>query len=274
MVGQVVRVIAGYYDVVTDENKEYRTRGSGNMRNEQQSPLVGDYVDFEIDGFVTKIHPRKNSLVRPKVANIDQAIIVISLKEPDYSSILLNKFLAIIEFNNIDPIIVFTKKDLTNETHIDEFKHFGYKTFEISNLEPNTLNELKYVFKDKLSVFTGQTGAGKSTTINNLAQTNRETQEISKALGRGKHTTRVVEIIPWHGGRLIDTPGFSSLDLNLTRLELSKSYKQFRELSKKCKFNNCLHDKEMDCEIKRAVETKVVSEQRYNDYIRLLKEAK
>lgn len=274
MVGQVVRVIAGYYDVVTEENKEYRTRGSGNMRNEQQSPLVGDFVDFEPDGFVTKIHPRRNSLVRPKVANIDQAIIVISLKEPDYSSILLNKFLAIIEFNNIDPIIVFTKKDLTSETHIDEYKHFGYKVFEISNTKPETLSELKHVFKGKLSVFTGQTGAGKSTTINNLAQTDRETQEISKALGRGKHTTRVVEIVPWHGGRLIDTPGFSSLDLNLTKLELSKSYKQFRELSQKCKFNNCLHDKEMDCEIKRSVETKVVSEQRYNDYIRLLKETK
>lgn len=274
MVGQVVRVIAGYYDVVTEDNKEYRTRGSGNMRNEQQSPLVGDYVDFEIDGFVSKIHERKNSLVRPKVANVDQAIVVISLKEPDYSSILLNKFLAIIEFNNIDPIIVFTKKDLTNETHLNEFKNFGYKTFEISNLDPNTLSELKNVFKGKLSVFTGQTGAGKSTTINNLAQTDRETQEISKALGRGKHTTRVVEIVPWHGGRLIDTPGFSSLELNLTKLELSKSYKQFRELSSDCKFNNCLHDKEKDCGVKRAVEAKVVSEQRYNDYIRLLQEAK
>jgi len=195
VVGQVCKVISGFYDIIVD-SKMYRVRGSGNLRNTEQSPLVGDFVVFEPEGFVTEIKERRNSLVRPKVANVDQAIIVQSYVSPNYSSILLNKFLAIIEANEIKPIIVFTKSDLANESHLEEYKKQGYEAYEISNTDPSTLKELAGIFKDKLSVFTGQTGAGKSTTINSLANTDLETQEISKSLGRGKHTTRVVEIIP------------------------------------------------------------------------------
>ena len=272
MKGQVVRVIAGFYDIESGEN-EYRVRGSGNLRNKGMSPVVGDIVEFTKNAFLEKIYSRNNFLMRPKVANVDQAIIIQSLKQPNYSSILLNKFLAIIENAGIRPVIVFTKTDLVSKTPTKEYIDNGYEVFEINNKSKKTLKSFSKIFKGKLSVFTGQTGAGKTTTINNLANVNLETQEISKALGRGKHTTRVVEIIPWLEGKLIDTPGFSSLEFEMTKLELSKSYHDFERESVNCKFDrNCLHDKENDCGIKDAVRIGKISKTRYNDYLRLLKE--
>ena len=274
MKGQVYKVISGFYDVLCDD-KMYRVRGSGNLRNQEESPLVGDYVIFEPKGFITEILERKNSLVRPKVANIDQVIIVQSYIFPNYSSLLLNKFLAIIEANNIKPIIIFTKIDLTKETHLQEYKNQGYETYEISNNNLNTLKVLKNVFKNKLSVFTGQTGAGKSSTINSLANTDLKTQEISKYLNRGKHTTRVVEIIPWLSGKLVDTPGFSSLEFNLSKLKLARSYHDFKKYSQYCKFpRTCLHNKEKECGIKTAVKNKIITKQRYEDYLKILMEIK
>lgn len=274
MQGQIYKVIAGFYDIYAND-KIYRVRGSGNLRNKEQSPVVGDYVIFEPEGFVTEILERKNSLVRPKVANIDQAIIVQSYVQPNYSSILLNKFLAIIEANNIKPIIVFTKSDLTKESRLQEYLDQGYTAYEISNNDLKSLDLLKKVFKNKLSVFTGQTGAGKSSTINSLANTKLATQEISKSLNRGKHTTRVVEIISWLGGRLVDTPGFSSLEFNLSKLDLARSYHDFKKHSQYCQFpRTCLHDKEIDCGIKKAVNNNKITKQRYNDYLKILREIK
>ncbi len=270
MKGQVIRINAGFYDIVSN-GKEYRTRGSGNLRNSGQTPLVGDFVNFEPDGFLTEILERKNSLTRPKVANLDQAIIITSLSEPKYSSLLLNKFLAIIEFNKIKPVIVFTKQDISKDSYLQEYLDQGYEAYEISNNNKKTLNKLKEIFADKLSVFTGQTGAGKSTTINSLTNLNIKTQQISKSLGRGKHTTRVVEIHNWFGGRLIDTPGFSSLEFNLTKLELANSYRDFQELATKCKFKNCLHISEPECKVKEQVGSKI-SKVRYNDYLKMLEE--
>ena len=226
------------------------------------------------DANFVNVGERTNSLLRPKVANVDQAVIVQSLAEPRYSSFLLNKFLAIIESANIKPIIILTKTDLVDFSPLEEYLKDGYEAYEISNKNPESLSSLKGIFKDKLTVFTGQTGSGKSSTINNLADVDQETQEISKALGRGKHTTRVVEIIPWLEGRLIDTPGFSSLDIShLTRLQLSKSYHDFEKRSADCKFDkNCIHDKEKSCAIKDDVASGKISEVRYNDYIKLLGE--
>lgn len=273
MVGQLIKINSGQYDVKSN-GKVYKVRAAGRLRLDDISPVVGDIVDFDEQEFITNIHPRRNSLIRPKVANVDQAIIVTSLVEPNYSSILLNKFLAIIENEEIKPIIVFTKADLTDETHLDEYINQGYEAYEISNKNIESLNKLKDIFKGKLSVFTGQTGAGKSSTINSIAGLNLETDEISKALGRGKHTTRIVSIVDWMGGQLIDTPGFSSLEFKMTKLQLARAYHDFESLSAKCKFpRTCIHDKELDCEIKRSVEQGKITKQRYNDYIRLLEEA-
>lgn len=274
MKGQLISINKGQFAIKSD-SEIYFAKSSGKLRFENQSPLVGDFVEFEPDGFVTKIYERKNELVRPKVSNVDQAIVVMSMVEPNYSSILLNKFLAIIEFNNIHPIIIFTKTDLTDETHLEEYKKQGYEAYEVSNELGEGIESLKNIFKDKLTVFTGQTGAGKSTTINSITGLQEETGEISKALGRGKHTTRMVKIIDWMGGQLIDTPGFSSLEFSMTKFELSRSYFDFRQYSLKCKFSrSCLHNKEVDCNIKTMVKEGKITEQRYKDYIRLLEEAK
>jgi len=194
MVGQVTQVLAGFYDIEV-EGISYRVRGSGNLREAGVAPVVGDFVEFTENEFLTKVLERKNSFERPKVANVDQVLIVTSLAEPRFSSYLLDKFLAIVESKNIDSVIVFTKSDIAEESHLEEYTSQGFTAFEISNNDEDSLKELSKVFKNKLSVLTGQTGVGKSSTINSLVKTNLETQEISKALGRGKHTTRVVKII-------------------------------------------------------------------------------
>ncbi|MCK5867322.1 MAG: ribosome small subunit-dependent GTPase A [Mycoplasmataceae bacterium] len=261
---------AGQYTIKSN-NECFTVRAAGKLRYQNESPVVGDFVEFTPKEFLTAILPRKNSLIRPKVANVDQALIVMSLKEPNYSSILLNKFLAIIEHNGIKPIIIFTKKDLTTASYLEEYENMGYQAFEVSNSTNEGIENLKPIFKNKLSVFTGQTGAGKSSTINSIAGLNLKTDKISKALGRGKHTTRVVSIIEWMDGQLIDTPGFSSLTFAMNKLELSRSYKIFEEASTKCKFpRTCIHYKEISCGVKIYVKKEKISNQMYKDYIRLL----
>ena len=271
--GQIYKVIAGYYDIKVD-GEIFRARGSGKLRFDNESPMVGDFVDFEKDGFVKKIYERNNSMVRPKVANVDQVAIVTSLREPDFNSKILNKMLAVVESKQIKPIIIFTKNDLEfDQKIIDGYKADNYEVYSITNNDKSSLGDLPSIFKDKLTVFTGQTGAGKSTTINSISNFNQETQEISKSLGRGKHTTRVVEILDWAGGRLIDTPGFSSFEVGLDKLKLSKSFKDFRENSSDCQFpRNCLHYKEEKCAIKKLVNEGKISKDRYNDYIKIIQE--
>lgn len=273
MTGKIISLTGGLYEVKTEDGSTFKVKGSGKLRYMEESPIVGDFVEFTPDEFITKILPRKNSMIRPKVANIDQAVIVTSLKEPNYSSYLLNKFLAIIEHCEVKPIILFTKRDLTDESHLEEYVSQGYEAYEVSNNDPSTLDVIKGIFANKTTVFTGQTGAGKSSSINSIAKLDLKTDAISKSLGRGKHTTRVVRIIEWNGGELVDTPGFSSLDFSLTKLQLARAYHDFEKLSQDCKFaRSCLHHHEKSCAVKDAVSRGVVSQSRYNDYIRLMEE--
>lgn len=271
MKGQIIKIIAGFYDIFAND-KIYRVRGSGKLRLQDQKPLVGDFVEFIPKKHITKIYDRKNQLLRPKVANVDQIAIVTSIVEPKYNSFLLNKFLAVIEFNNIKPLLIFTKKDLSNQDPSQEYVKMGYQVFAISNKTNENLLQLNNLFMNKITVFAGQTGAGKSSTISSVTGIKLATQEISRALGRGKHTTRVVEVIDWHKGWLIDTPGFSTFETNLTKEQLALSYYIFRKFSAKCKFKNCMHIQEVNCGVKDAVAKKEISEQRYKDYLRLHKE--
>ncbi|MGX9339121.1 ribosome small subunit-dependent GTPase A [Mycoplasma sp. 527] len=272
--GKIIKSLAGFYDVKSFGDKQiYRVRGSGKLRLLDMKPIVGDNVEFEKEGLIHHILGRRNFFIRPKIANVDQAIVVMSLVEPEFSSQLVDKFLIIIESKNVEPIIVLTKKDLTSASRIDFYKEQGYKVFEINYENEASFEGLREIFKHKTSFFVGQTGVGKTTLINYLASTNFETQAISKALNRGKHTTREVSLINFNGGEIIDTPGFSSIEFDLTIDEMPVAFNSFREASPFCKFRSCRHYHERieDCEVKRRVQCGIIKEERYENYKSFMK---
>ena len=260
--GRIIKALAGFY-YVEDDHQIIQCRARGKFRKDEIKPLVGDFVEYEVegdnDGYVMNVLPRHNCLVRPPICNVDQALIVSSCKEPDFSSILLDKFLLVIEHLGIEPIIIISKMDLDEDEsvkqYVKDYRQAGYRVYEISSKDNHGLEELKTVFKDKVSVITGQSGVGKSSFLNALdINLKLETNEISKSLGRGKHTTRHVELLKMYGGYLGDTPGFSSLELEMTPEELAVAYHDFAQFSHECKFRGCLHDSEPNCGVKKAVE--------------------
>lgn len=259
-----------------------RTRGFSQSR---RISLVGDFVDFtkegDSDGVIVKIHPRKNELVRPPIANIDQALLVFSVKEPDFNTILLDRFLVVLESFQVTPIIVLTKTDLLTETdqetiqtYIQQYKSIGYEIIETYKNDPTLLERLQPVLEGKTSVLAGQSGVGKSTLLNTLLPNlNLQTGVISQSLGRGKHTTRHVELIEVNNGLLADTPGFSSFDFDtIEKEELTLCFPEFAELREGCKFRGCLHIKEPKCAIKDALETGDIQPHRYEHYQQFLQE--
>ena len=280
--GRIVKALSGFY-YIDDGQDIHQCRARGKLRKQAMKPVVGDFVEFQKgnhdDGYLMKILERKNVLKRPPIANVDQALLVFSRKEPDFSRMLLDKFLLLIEHNGIVPIIVISKMDLEDDDHIhqyiDEYRQAGYQVIETSSQNNWGIEQLKAIFQDKVTVITGQSGVGKSSLLNALdIHLNLETNEISKALGRGKHTTRHVELMKMYGGYVGDTPGFSSLELDMEPTEAAVAYHDFFELSKQCKFKGCLHDHEPYCAVKEAVEEKKISKERYENYLLMLDELK
>ena len=241
MTGRIIRIISNLYTVSTN-TKTYECRARGIFRKEDISPLVGDIVEFnESDLVITKIMPRKNELTRPKVANIDKCIIVSSVKNPDFSSFLLDKMLVNIILNNIEPLI--------ND--------------DISTIK-------KYISGCTIAL-TGQTGAGKSTLINKMDESlNLKTDDISYALNRGKHTTRHVELFKVDDFYIMDTPGFSALDINVPKISVRFAFPEFP--NDECKFNDCKHLNEKGCRVKELVENGSILESRYENYRKMVSE--
>lgn len=268
MTGRVIKLISNKW-TVEKEGHFYECSSVGKFKYLKMSPLVGDVVEIdEINNVIKNIMPRKNELVRPPIANVDQAIILVSCKEPNFSSNLLDKMLVVIEYNNIKPIICFTKYDLLDDTkEIDEiinyYKSIGYEVY--INKE---INDIKSILKGKISVLTGQTGVGKSSLLNSLKNDlNLATGEISKALGRGKHTTRHVELLDIDGGLVADTPGFSSLDfIEMDKKDIKDNFVEFYANEDKCKYQDCLHIKEDGCYIKKLVSEGKIRNTRYENY--------
>lgn len=218
------------------------------------------------------IHERKNSLIRPPIVNVDQAVVIMSAKEPDLNINLLDRFLILLEHKNIKPLIYISKLDLLKDLSClnvikEQYQQIGYQVIY-------HLSELLPLLKDKITVFMGQTGVGKSTLLNKIApDLNLETAEISDSLGRGRHTTRAVTLYNVHGGKIADTPGFSSLDYEITSSEaLNAAFPEFLRLSSACKFRSCTHTHEPDCAVKEAVEQKVIWQERYQHYLQFLSE--
>ena len=275
MIGKIIKNISNVYTVLS-EDEEFDCIPRGIFKKDKNTPLVGDLVLFDKENkVITKIMPRKNELSRPRIANIDYCIIVTSLKKPDLSLNLLDKQISYCLINNIKPLICFTKLDLIDEEAKNNLKNLRkyYDKMDILTFDNKHLDKLLSFLKDRVVVLTGQSGAGKSTLLNLIEPSlNLKTSEISLALNRGVHTTRHTEIYNlkniWFG----DTPGFSSLDLsNYTKEDIKNSFIEF--LNYDCKFNDCLHDKENDCQVKKAVLDKEILLSRYNNYLSFLKEA-
>jgi len=274
MKGQIVKISSDLH-FVSYENSIYPCKCRGIFRKEHIVPVVGDYVLFRKDEkIIDEVCPRKNIFSRPKVSNIDQAFLITSLKLPDFSLNLLDKFISLMEINNVKPIICITKSDLLEKSELDKIKKdldyyesIGYEV--IYNTE---IDKIKKLLEGKTSVFTGQTGAGKSTLLNKLNPNwNLEVGDVSIALGRGKHTTRVVELFEFLGGKVMDTPGFSSLELsNYSKEEIRDSFIEFSKYP--CLYKDCMHTKEEECVVKREVLENHILESRYLNYLNFIGE--
>ncbi len=269
---QIVKIINDIH-FVSDNEKIYECKTNGKLKYQGVAPQVGDFVEFDKQNkIITKIYPRKNSLLRPNVSNIDQALIVTSLKDPNFSTNLLDKLLLICHVNNIKPVICITKKDLVSKNEIKEYKKIlnYYKKIGYKVIYNTNKFKLKHIFKNKTTVFTGQTGAGKSSLINKLNKDfNFETGETSKALGRGKHTTRYVTLVNLYKGKVLDTPGFSNIDLKqLTDEEIKESFIEFNKIN--CEYKDCKHINEKNCRIKEAVKENTILKSRYENYLKFI----
>ncbi len=268
---------------VNDGKTVIPSKARGNFRNKKITPVVGDKVDIIVEndlGYIVNIHPRSVLLHRPEISNIDKCFVLSSIKSPNINLLLLDKYLLMIEKNGMDCVIVFNKSDLIDEKEREFYKNIysniGYKVIFNSNVDKNSNEILKNEFTNHISCVIGPSGAGKSSTLKKIfPNENFVSGEISNKTKRGKQTTRHIEIkMVAENTYVLDTPGFSSFDLKFIedKSEIKDNFVEFRKNSNKCKFNNCNHINEPNCEIKRLVQEKVISESRYNNYLKIIEE--
>jgi len=279
MKGLIVALSCGVYSVSAD-GVIYNLTARGVFRNQGVKPTVGDEVVFDEESLVIKtIYPRSTYLKRPPIANISQIILVFSLKEPEFSYLLAFKYLTYANMNNIKAKLVLTKIDKDVDQDLikqikEVFSSVDVETYFVSNKTKDGLDEAKQLFVNEISCVMGQTGVGKSSMINAIDQNyEREIGEYSKALGRGKHQTKEVILLPYQGGYIADTPGFSSLDLNLFKEDLAAFFPAFNHLYNKCYYTDCLHMSESKCAVKEAINEGKISSKAYECYQKLLEEA-
>ncbi|MGN1135637.1 MAG: ribosome small subunit-dependent GTPase A [Oscillospiraceae bacterium] len=277
--GLIIKSIGGLYSVKSPLGIiECKARGI--FRKQNISPCVGDEVIVS-DGVISEIMPRKNELIRPPLANLDYMIFVVSTCEPSPNFLLLDKFIAICVFKGINPLISVTKSDIKADDSIARiYKNSGAEVFTIDYSDENSLKPLYDKISGKLCAFTGNTGVGKSTLLNHLdTETVRATGEISQKLGRGRHTTRHVEMFELRNGALIaDTPGFSTFETNkydiILKDKLAACFNEFDEFTGKCRFPDCSHTKEKGCAVIEAVNNGLIPKSRHESYIAMYEEAK
>lgn len=275
MKGKIICINKFIHRVLLENNTIIDTRTRGKLRNQKVSPVVGDNVIVDVTNkTIEKVEPRKNYLERPLVANIDKLLIVMSTSIPAFSSYLIDKFLLIAYKNEIEPIIVITKTDMITMKEKNEIKKYinYYRKLKIKIYVNTSVSKIKKEFASSVVALCGQTGAGKSTLLNKIdASLSLKTGEVSTSLGRGKHTTRLVELLEVNDGLIADTPGFSSLELNIPKKEIKKYYDDF---NKPCKYRSCLHIKEEGCSIIDEVNKGKIPDWRYQNYLKFMEETK
>lgn len=287
MQGKIIKGIAGFYYVDVVESGVYECKAKGIFRKDKKKPLVGDEVEIEVlsdtekEGSIIEILPRKNELVRPAVANIDQALVVFAVTEPSPHFHLLDRFLVMMDYKGIPAVLCFNKKDIAQDTQVAELKEVyeacGYPVLFTSAKKEENMDRLKAFLKGKTTAVAGPSGVGKSSLINLMqSDVKMETGRISQKIARGKHTTRHSELIVIEeGSYIMDTPGFSSLYINeLEKEELKYYFKEFAQYEGTCKFHGCDHIHEPDCAVKAAVEEGKIHKIRYKDYTEIYQELK
>ena len=277
MNARIVRILSKDYTLLLEDGMRVNAVAMGKLRK-NESPVVGDLVEAQmLDGTwgIQKIYPRKNCLIRPACANVDQALIVMSVRDPDFSPALIDRLSVLIMHAGITPLLCVTKCDLGIPDEIEErIREYERGPMKVLRTAKDSLNpEVAEVFSRKITVLTGQSGAGKSTLLNEInPEFELATQEISKALGRGKHTTRHSELHDVAGGLVADTPGFSSLDFSHMEVsDLDDAVPDFVPFIGHCRFNDCVHENEPDCAVKTAVENGRISMTRYSNYLDMLR---
>ena len=283
LTGLVLKCIGGFYYVLCDETV-YTCRARGKFRKDKISPCVGDQVAITADenneGYVLEILPRKNILVRPPLANLDKLFIVSSVSDPQPSTLIIDKTIAAAEIKGIEPVLVFTKTDLDDPAPLREiYGSIGIRCYFVSSVDGVGVDELRPELDGCISAFTGNSGVGKSTLLNALIpDLVLETGEISRKLGRGRHTTRHVELFPVEGGYVADTPGFSTMDIERYELfrkeELPFGFREFEPYIGECRFTSCSHTCEKGCAVLEAVEDGKIPRSRIESYIAMYNEVK
>lgn len=266
--------------IVEKNGETYVTKPSGNLIKSRQTIYVGDYVEIDTENnLISELLPRRNFLVRPPIANVDIVLIVMSMVQPDFSLFLVEKFLSYANFAEIKPLVIITKQDKLDTDDLlkevqDSLDKLHVKNYVVNNKSGEGLDAVRKYLHGKVVALMGQSGVGKSSFINALTDYDREVGKFSISINRGRHVTKEVIMLPFNAGYLVDTPGFSSFELPLTKGDLAENFPGFKKYIGTCKFNNCLHLSEIGCTVKADVEAGLISEESYNNYVMISHELK